>query len=243
MKRFLISGMIGLFAQPLLGQSLLTLAAEGAINLDFYSKRFDEGKRVISRPALSGSWGVNLRGQLSTNFFWEAQAQRKYYSQMIEFSNYPEARSSDNVFNAYLFGLGAGSSFRLIPQRLHLLTSAGYCFGVNTNAGDGIAAGRSELFNSNTGIIYEYDYITDPTLQSRFHLAYLNTGIDYKVLEKLWLSFRLCYHTGFARLVNQDLTYSISNSSPSRARLSSEGDFLALFFGLRIPLQSSAGDN
>jgi hypothetical protein len=241
MRKFLVFCLLGLSSCFTQAQCRISAAAEGALTLDFFKLRFDEGNRISNRPALSGAWGFNLRGIYSNQLFWEALVQRKYFSQVIDFSEYPEINTSENIFNAWLFSLGSGRAFILSPDKLQVLLSVGYVFGVNSNAIDGPEIGGGSSFSQNDGIDYEYNYISDPTLESRFHMAYLNAGVEYKVMERLWLGFRLSYTTGFSRLLNQDVTYSISNSAVYRARRSSDGDFLGICFGLRIPVGNSNG--
>jgi len=110
MKKFLVVCLIGLSSCFAQAQCRISTAAEGALTLDFYTLRFDEGNRMNNRPALSGSWGFNLRGSYSNQLFWEAIVQRKYFSQVIDFSEYPDINTSENMFNGWLFWLGGGGA-------------------------------------------------------------------------------------------------------------------------------------
>lgn len=237
MKRFL---KVCFFLLPIIaiGQNKTYLGLEFGPKFDVY-QAIDNGDGLYTKPFLySPIYGVSLEQELNKTFSVETGFFVNDYGESFRVEG-DFGYGTSNAIQAFQIPIRVKAKLALIPDRLHLIGTAGYTFAINNDyessgAGGSFTTSVNPDFNDSTRI----DYVSDYQLAQTYGLIEAGAALDFTLNNGLRLFLAGNYMTGLTRVVEIDVTYRINDNPSQSATVYSNGGYFSFVFGLKYPISS-----
>lgn len=233
MKRFTLTLIVIIYlASDVNGQNKTYLGFEVAVANDIYKIK-DNGDYLKTIPLLNGQWGFNLRQEINKNLFIETGLMVKFYQEGFGLKTIPY-NSSGSDENSWLIPVRFGLNVNLYKRKIHFVPVIGYSFGIDTPYGYGLGYGTSK---SSTTVI-NYNYTENPNSSRYFSLLQTGIGLEFKFLKALIFSISANYYSGFNKITQLDIRYTVNNSTTMTGAAISKGEFWCIGTGLKYPISN-----
>lgn len=83
-----------------------------------------------------------------------------------------------------------------------------------------------------------FTYTSHYNYRKSFPLIQAGLGLEFKLFEKVLLSFSANYYAGLKKVIQQDITYKVNNSPEQTATAQSKGDTFGLGIDLKYPISN-----
>ena len=207
---------------------------------DIYQS-IDNGDALYTEPfTCCPVLGINLGQEINKTFTFETGIYLNSYGGGFGINGI--GYTGGNNFLAYQIPLRLKANLNIIEDKLRLVTTVGYTFAYNLNPG---STGSGSIISTSTsqssGVmidssIVEYNY----NVSQREYYGLLETGISIEYIFKNDIIIYLAanYLTGFKRMVEYDVKYTLNNQGEQNGKAFSNGDYYSIFLGLRYPISN-----
>jgi len=218
----------------LFSQKSIYLGFEGGPSFDKYSF-FDNGDQILSLPLSSWSYGINFSYDLNNFFSVETGAIVKDYKRGNGFRGIGEGVGFNaGGINTVQIPLRLRTRIPLIKDRLFFSTVMGYHHSFNLF--NTISSGSVGASGGN--FILDSDEIFKGNLVKSFSLLETGAGLELRVLKTAYLRFSASYFTGFKKVSQSDIVYTVNDGPATRATIQSSGSYLSYTMSIRFPIAS-----
>ena len=216
----------------LYGQTKTYLGLEGGLSHDKVEFT-DNGNQLRSTPLRSWSGGMTLSHDISKYFTLETGLLIKEYQKGYAFDIIGGPGGITSIgLNTMQIPLRFKSRVPLIADKLFFTTTVGYhfCFNKIDHTGSLIfsTSGSGPRMESRE------DFTGD--LQKSFGLLETAIGLELRVFKSAWLTFSAGYFTGFKKVTQGDIRYTVNDGPETRATMYSKGDYASFNMGLKLPI-------
>lgn len=195
------------------------------------SKINDDGNYLIALPSMDPQGGITIHQDIKQRFFIESGLIFRPYSTAIAFKPFPVSFVGTEGMSL-LVPIRFGWNINIYREKLYLVPVFGYTFSANKISRFGKDAGTQE---SSTTVI-TYTLVDNPNGSNNSSLLQMGFGFDFPLFNLFRLTLGYNYYKGYKQIWATDINYSVNNSTPRNAQVSSEGDFWCLSAGLKYPL-------
>jgi hypothetical protein len=231
MKKLLIIAIATLLSLSVFGQKNTYIGFETTITNDVYDFT-DEGDNIKPTLLINILWGINIRQDINNIFSLESGLIRKYYKEGLELNTnaspfLPGILS--NAINVWQIPLRIKSRFNIYSNKYFFTTNTGFHYCINSDYG----SYGSGHFGDSTSYV---NYASNTSLAKSFFLLETGGGFEFIILQKVLLSLSCNYFTGFRKIVQLDIEYTVNNEPLSYAYAHSKGDYWSVGIGLRYKI-------
>jgi hypothetical protein len=243
MRSFLIIIFIVFTAFGTFGQNKTYFGVEAAVTNDFYHMSDNRGSLRKHVPLVSGMGGINVRHEFHKNLFFELAVLRTEYEVGFGFRNAAWGMyGSGNSIDAWIIPLRFGKKFNLVKEKLFLVPVIGYAVCINSDYGfdagqgpDGTGSGSQGLANGQQAT---YTETISDSFSKTFPLVQTGVGIEFKFHKSALFSLSMNYYSGFRKVIQDKISYSIDNSTSQTAIDVSKGQMLSISAGLKYAISN-----
>lgn len=228
--------LIFLTATVAFGQTKTYVGGRVAVVRDVY-ELVDNGNGLKNVTFMNGLWGINVRQEWNDRLYLETGLFRKYYSEGVVFK-IEDGHGSSNAIEAWLIPLRLGTKINLSKEKIFLVPVIGYSYCINSDydkrsLGGGIGGVRTGSDSARyTTVAARYDFTkTFPLLQT-------GMGLEFRLLKTALLPLSANYYTGFKKVVQRDIRYTVNNSPEQAATAFSKGEFFSVDIGVQYPVSN-----
>lgn len=198
----------------------------------------DDGNYLMTLPSMEPQGGITIRQEIKKQFFLESGVIVRPYSTAIGFKPIPVSFVGTEGMSL-LIPIRLGWNLNVYREKFYLVPVVGYAFSANKTSPFGREAGTQE---SSTTVI-TYTTVDNPNVSSNVSLLQMGLGFDFPVFDALRLTLSYNYYRGHTSIWATDINYSVNNSTPTNAQVSSNGNFWCLSAGLKYPLNNRSSSN
>jgi hypothetical protein len=214
------------------GQNKTYFGLEFSVANDLY-KIDDTGEYLISIPLINGNGGFNVRHEISKRLFIETGLILKYYWEGFGFKTIPYY-SSISSENSWIIPLRFGTYLNLYKKKIHFVPIIGYSFVINPAFGYGLGYGTQR----SGATVIKYDYTENPDVSRYFSLLQTGLGFEFTIFKTVLFSISTNYYTGFTKIIQLDINYTVNNTSEMAGTAISKGEFWCVSTGLKYPISN-----
>jgi hypothetical protein len=193
----------------------------------------DNGDYLMPVPLINGQIGLQVRQEINRIIFIESGVILKHYWQGFAFKTIPYYSSSSSD-PSWIIPLRFGLTLNLHKEKIFFIPVVGYSFGINPPFGYGLGYGTQ---TSNTTTI-DYNYTENPDVSRYFSLVQTGVGLEFKLFKTLRLSTTANYYSGFNKITQLDIQYTVNNAGPVTGKAISHGTFWGIGAGLKYPISN-----
>jgi hypothetical protein len=221
---------------PGYSQKNLSIGLESGLTKDKY-ELFDKGG-YLKNPEflLSVYWGFNVRYQFHPFVSFETGILKKNYNEGFGTNlSSPILQVSSNAIESWQIPFRFNTRIPFCGNRINLIATIGYRYGINTEFNS--SGSGSGTFIGTMADTLRYTDQSSYNLSRQFSLIETGLGIEFRLFHKAYLTLSTSYITGFNKLIQNDITYSINQGASHQAMLISRGQYRSVFnFAIRVPI-------
>jgi len=215
------------------GQNRTYFGIEFSVANDIY-KVNDNGDYLIAVALTNSQGGINLRQEIKRNIFIETGLMLKYYQEGFGFKTMPfyTYLSSNDI--SWIIPVRIGLNLNVYKNKVHFTPIVGYSFGINPPPGYGLRFGKQT--HRTTEI--NYNYAANLNISSHFSLVQTGLGFEFTLFKLLLFSVSANYYSGFNKINQLDINYTVNNSNQTTGTATSKGEFWCVSTGLKYPVSN-----